>query len=657
MGYEIVFLLYAFEGPWYWGSQPDLISEMREQWPDVRIIYSNRQVGQPPKDGDIHRLDEWWDPVIGDTLSRTFEYEDFDICVVHNVWLTKAFDFVPDRVVKILDAHDLFFQRLQIFREYGVLDRFFLIDEQSELVGIRRANISVTIKAEDEVVVNRLDKNISVITLPYASSSGNAQRVNDRNINYLNDDKVVFGFLGGPHAYNISGLVDLINRLNEVISDTFAPIELIIAGGVCGAIADKISTHSFQPKLLGHVENEQDFYNSVDIAIAPVFFGTGFKVKVAEILSIRKPLICAKHAAEGALLHNFVVCDSPINFAKRMADVAFDRIDLTVFSSISADSDNRLNQSVLDGELMLARRIQVFHRSIRAVLPHDEWNARTAVRLISHVLHSRVIRSHWNYVIQIDESSKIDISDLNRLAQPGLEFESDNENRTDQILIIDEMDSSSAAPQLELQGSKTVLDLRFRKSGRLPEYDFHFQNYFTNHAQAHLMRDAIPGCEVFPAPMLNDAIRWDPCVRHLIGRIYSRNFVDVRGNNSIILCPSEMVASLAKLTFDKLVLIAPRVIVAENNLDFNNYLFYLLSCASGCRAWEGEVEVVFLEGIDTWIISIIEEIAQYSSGCLKVRSIEDILALEDGVFCPDGPVHKASFSGMYWNVSGRLLPN
>ena len=167
LGYEITFLLYAFENTWYWKNQPALLKQMVAQWGDVRVVFSQRQVSLPPKTGATHRIDEWWDPQLDVMLSQMFAFEDFDLCVVHNVWLSKAFDFVPRRVSRVLDTHDVFSARSAAFAAVGAKPEFLVVDKDDETFGLERADLVLTIKPQEAALLQGYGLRRPVLNLPY----------------------------------------------------------------------------------------------------------------------------------------------------------------------------------------------------------------------------------------------------------------------------------------------------------------------------------------------------------------------------------------------------------------------------------------------------------------------------------------------------------
>ena len=318
-GYRVTFLLIAFEDPWYWRHDEDLLAELRAQWPEVILLYADRHIGAPPKSGELHHLDEWWDPTLEQMITNLTSRRFFDVAVVHNVWLSKAFDFLPSTTVKVLETHDLFWKRKEVFDRLGKKAEFFVISEEAEIFGIKRAHIAVTIQeSEGMELIARTDTD--VITVPFydVTLEPNARPMN--RTGYMSAGKVTFGTVASNNPFNVAGLNDLLREVERVVADTFAPVEVIVAGRV-GVQIDKRAG----VKCVGYVETEASFYDSVDFAITPVFDGTGFKVKMADALALRAPTLLSRHAAEGAVIDGSLICETAADMARRMAEIAVDR--------------------------------------------------------------------------------------------------------------------------------------------------------------------------------------------------------------------------------------------------------------------------------------------------------------------------------------------
>jgi hypothetical protein len=126
-GFTITFVLYAFEDGWKTKANEAWLAEMRRSWGEVIVWRADAKVGTPAASGGAHAIDEWWDETLGALLTQIFRYRHFDVFVVNNVWLSKAFDFAPHSTVKVLDTHDVFSSRKLSYDRLNVRPEFFFL--------------------------------------------------------------------------------------------------------------------------------------------------------------------------------------------------------------------------------------------------------------------------------------------------------------------------------------------------------------------------------------------------------------------------------------------------------------------------------------------------------------------------------------------------
>jgi len=392
LGYRITFLLYAFEGPWYWRFQEEDFAEMAAQWDEVIVHHADHSVGLPPKHGKLHHLDEWWSPALENHLANLFSRRSYDIFVVHNVWLSRALATAPSGVVKVLETHDLFFKRRAILDRYGIGHDFFEIDEASELFGIDRADIAVAIQDEDarELLGKARSR---VVSLPFFDDALLAEAPGLLRGDYLHPNKVTFGFLGSAHTYNIHGMQAVLDALEPRVAASFAPVDVALAGSVCDSITSRLPI-----RKMGRVPTETGFYANCDIALAAAFDGTGFKIKVGDCLALGMPSLVARHSAIGTGLKGSVVVDTPEEMADLMVNIALRRPALATLRAPIVAGRDELRNRVARGTASLRQLM----RDVRPVLVIDlsaygpefgalplmSWlaTARHTVRLVAPVL-------------------------------------------------------------------------------------------------------------------------------------------------------------------------------------------------------------------------------------------------------------------------------
>ncbi|QEY31800.1 glycosyltransferase [Synechococcus sp. RSCCF101] len=320
-GFSITFLHFAFETRWYWGHNSEDDAVIRKQWEgDVLHFYASKAVGLPPANGESHHLDEWWDEALGSYISNIFSKRQYDLFVCHNVWLSKAFDYVPNRCLKALEMHDLFSQRAKEYEATGVKPEFFFCSEKDEIFGLRRADLLLAIKQEDaDWCIARGFSDI--ITIPYVEEPDlDVTAISPMaNLQPLHPGKVVFGMIGSDIHFNRQSVHALIKELEAVVRDTYAPIEFVLAGSICRSVGE---CPSFVKKL-GFVDHVSTFYSAVDVVTVPMLHGTGVKIKSVEALAYSKPVLFTVHSAEGTGFHGRI-CQSLREMALWAAQISLD---------------------------------------------------------------------------------------------------------------------------------------------------------------------------------------------------------------------------------------------------------------------------------------------------------------------------------------------
>lgn len=124
LGARIHFMYYPFEKSAISNSH---IKIMSQQWDSFYLIPRNIQIQPPPKHKTTsHLVDEWWDGrSIEPMLEFLFRNNNYDIFLVNYVFMSKAFEFAPKNIYKILDTHDKFSKRFHIYVNMNLQPGFF----------------------------------------------------------------------------------------------------------------------------------------------------------------------------------------------------------------------------------------------------------------------------------------------------------------------------------------------------------------------------------------------------------------------------------------------------------------------------------------------------------------------------------------------------
>jgi glycosyltransferase involved in cell wall biosynthesis len=125
------------------------------------------------------------------------------------------------------------------------------------------------------------------------------------------------GFIGSfSHPPNLEALQFICTQLAPLVSQTGLDLEFVIAGRNPPDHLRRQAPSNVH--FLGFVDRVSDFYDDVDIVIAPLLSGGGVKIKVAEAMLHGKAIITTAIGAEGLDVQNgkdLLIANSAAEFA------------------------------------------------------------------------------------------------------------------------------------------------------------------------------------------------------------------------------------------------------------------------------------------------------------------------------------------------------
>jgi hypothetical protein len=287
-GARITYVHYPAEGDWRERTPPGSIAAMARQWHEVHTVPVTRSLHDFAR-GEDHAIDEWWDPAIGDMLSWLFRTHRFQVFIVNYAWLSKAFEFCPPGVLKVLDTHDRFSGRRELLARHGIAPEFFHTTVEEERIALERADVVWSIKPEEAAFFRSITAR-PVVNMPHSEPLVYGLRAR------LLGPLVRFGIAGAANSVNERNLRAFLAEAEAYIRRTLLPCEFVIGGSICELLADVSKPWL---RLLGRVADMADFYAAVDVVLAPVTFSTGLKIKVGEALCHGKAVVALAHAFEG----------------------------------------------------------------------------------------------------------------------------------------------------------------------------------------------------------------------------------------------------------------------------------------------------------------------------------------------------------------------
>jgi glycosyltransferase involved in cell wall biosynthesis len=293
LDFAVSFLLYPFDKEWT-ADIPAYYRELAPSFDFFAVIPNSRPLHQPAR-AYHHEIDEWWDDNIGQYLTWLFARRRFDALLVNYTFLSKAFEFAPRHTLKILDTHDLFSDRREIFETNGVAAEFFYTNEEQERIGFDRSDLIIAIKQYEGRIIQTMTSK-PVICLPYWDDRPTeSRRPTPGTAGYDHERPLRLGFIGALNSVNVVNLRHFLNTFAPYVKLYDLPVEVLVAGNVCQSIDRE---YGFLRKI-GFVADIADFYDSIDIIVAPLEFSTGIKIKVGEALARGVPVLATRNAFDG----------------------------------------------------------------------------------------------------------------------------------------------------------------------------------------------------------------------------------------------------------------------------------------------------------------------------------------------------------------------
>ncbi|SEG20046.1 glycosyltransferase [Jhaorihella thermophila] len=316
-GARIHFVHYASEAEWRRKLPIHAQAAMQKTWDAYYLVAPGRDLHCAPE-GTHHLIDEWWDPQLEKTLQWLAERIRPDVAIVNYTWLSGALELMPSGTLKVLDTHDRFSGRKEMLESYGIAPEFFYTTEEEEAEALARADVVWAIKEEERLQFEEMTDR-RVITVPHADPASPLP------LRPLPADPADFemriGVIGARNQVNTRNLIRFLEVADKVFRAHLPPLKLVIGGTVCDLLEGV--DLPFVEKL-GWIDDVENFYRQIDVALVPMEFSTGLKIKVSEALSHGLPLIAHEHAFEGYRpFHPWHALPSFEAIAEACADLAF----------------------------------------------------------------------------------------------------------------------------------------------------------------------------------------------------------------------------------------------------------------------------------------------------------------------------------------------
>ena len=253
-----------------------------------------------------------WHAELGPELSRVVAQYEPDIAILEYLWTTLAADFLPPRTLKIVDTHDVFSRKRQLY-DAGI-DPFFYCSESVERDWLLRSDVIMAIQEEEAGWFRKLVPERAVITARHPGEIVSAPS---------SGAEPTLLFVGSAWAANVHGITQFAEQCWPKVLAQRPAARLRLVGNVALTAGKAIPSCDH----VGTVPDLACEYRRAMIVINPVSFGTGLKIKSVEALCQGKVLVSTSNGVMGIPREGeeaFVVADDWDSMASRICELITD---------------------------------------------------------------------------------------------------------------------------------------------------------------------------------------------------------------------------------------------------------------------------------------------------------------------------------------------
>lgn len=265
---------------------------------------------------DETSLDDYRWPWAGRAFSQAASdfAPDVVLCqYVTTAWLLEHLPaVVSSRLRTAIDTHDVLHRRCELFERQGQA-HWIRLTRHQESRALAAFDVVIAIEASEADDFRQMAPQSQVIVVGHQTATA----INDTSLDSKSSrdsEGVTFGYIASANASNVAALTRLLENVwlvDPLLRESNAA-QLVIAGrvvdGVDPDLLDRCRTLR-NVTWIGHVDSLEDFYGQIDVALNPVSFGTGLKIKSVEASSFGVPIITTDDNQVANVAHR-IVCES-----------------------------------------------------------------------------------------------------------------------------------------------------------------------------------------------------------------------------------------------------------------------------------------------------------------------------------------------------------
>jgi len=230
-------------------------------------------------------VDEHYNVFLDEKIRELNDRHHYDTVLAEYIFQSKAFLNFDEKVLKVIDTHDVMTDRHKLFLKEGKKPIWYSTPFREEKKGVKRADVIIAIQEREKDHFRRMTRH-KVINV------GHIVKVT-RSFDEQPEKKLLF--VGSNNPSNHYGILEFLERDFPKVREAYPGMELLIAGNICG----RLEQVPEGVRLLGEVDDLEAVYDMVDLVINPLTIGTGLKIKMIEAMGLSKVVFSTPVGAEG----------------------------------------------------------------------------------------------------------------------------------------------------------------------------------------------------------------------------------------------------------------------------------------------------------------------------------------------------------------------
>ena len=233
------------------------------------------------------------------------------------------------RAVILYDAEALFFRRIEQLAQL-TSDESRREDLLAEAATMRQAEEGCFVNADQSVCISDAEARVARAfpgAAPVHVVPPNLvyPTYTTRPFDQRRDVILVASWLAGPESPNVDGLAWFVREVLPLVVEHVPWVRVRITGA--DPPAEVMGYRGPNVRFEGRVDDLADLYDRSRVAIVPVRYGAGVKIKTIEALQFGVPTVATSTGAEGIETHGtgaLSVTDNPMQFAHQIARLVDD---------------------------------------------------------------------------------------------------------------------------------------------------------------------------------------------------------------------------------------------------------------------------------------------------------------------------------------------